>query len=585
MDDVNISLDELFDLFGGDGGTAYTEKKAKEIEKKIEAIYKQAAKEVNQKVSDFTRRHKIKADIKLKELKEGKITQAEYDRWMKGQIFQRRQWLALENHATDIYVNANKAALDVIRKGAFDVLMENANYERYALEKGAGINFGFGLYDYNAVSNLILNDPQVLPKKKLDARRDKPWNMRIIRSEIAQTIIQGEPLENLAKRLAVATGSKNMNLMRTHARTSLTGAQNSGRMQTLKDALGMSINVLKEWMATLDERTRTSHQELDGEKKKVNQKFSNGLKYPGDPEGHPREVYNCRCTLVGDLTDYPEDYERYDNINGRPIKNMTYKEWKAAKEGMTSIGKFQSQLGAAKTVNEVNDLMNGQGWFRTDSKGRVSKADLTGCDLDSAKSIAASYEQVFTKYPQLKGRLDAPDAHPIGMGSDTYAWCFIRRNGKVQVNPNMYNNWKNVERSYESDVTSGYHPFGTTAESIVTHEIGHAIDGLLAREGVKGGITASGEYRYASSSMRNTIMKRVLKLDSDIKEAYDKYERWDDSKWAMSRIVKENVSRYGSKNPQEWFAECFAEYITSANPRLVADEFGKELEKLLEGLK
>lgn len=41
------------------------------------------------------------------------------------------------------------------------------------------------------------------------------------------------------------------------------------------------------------------------------------------------------------------------------------------------------------------------------------------------------------------------------------------------------------------------------------------------------------------------------------------------------------VSRYASKNNQEWFAECFAEYITSANPRVVTTEFGKELEKLV----
>ena len=133
---------------------------------------------------------------------------------------------------------------------------------------------------------------------------------------------------------------------------------------------------------------------------------------------------------------------------------------------------------------------------------------------------------------------------------------------------------------YEYDVLSGWHPRGTTAESIVTHEIGHAIDGLLAREGVLGGITAKGEYRYASSTMRNTIMKRVAKKDPVMQQMFD---IWG-GKEGMSMAVHDYVSEYATKNPQEWFAECFAEYITSANPRAVATEFGKELEKLLDKL-
>jgi hypothetical protein len=168
------------------------------------------------------------------------------------------------------------------------------------------------------------------------------------------------------------------------------------------------------------------------------------------------------------------------------------------------------------------------------------------------------------------------------MGKNTYAWCYTRAGGKVQVNPDIYNNWQKVVDSYNRDVLNGFHPKGTTAESIVTHEIGHAIDGLLTQEGVLGGYTKSGEFRYASSSMKTTIMKRASKKDDGLLEALNMWS-WD-KKRSSAYAVSEYVSEYATKNPREWFAECFAEYITSANPRVVAREFGAELEKLIRRL-
>jgi uncharacterized protein with gpF-like domain len=60
----------------------------------------------------------------------------------------------------------------------------------------------------------------------------------------------------------------------------------------------MGILTEKEWMATHDKRVRDSHAAIDGETKPTDELFSNGLMYPGDPNGAPAEVYNCRCTMV-----------------------------------------------------------------------------------------------------------------------------------------------------------------------------------------------------------------------------------------------------------------------------------------------
>ena len=566
------------------------------LEQRIRETFEEAARDMEEKLADFNRRHRIKEQIHLKDVAEGRWTQEQFDSWMRGQVFQGKQWNAKKEQMQKILANANSTAVKMVNDQKKNLFAFNANYQAYQLEHGAGVDFGFGIFDSYAVERLIRSEPQLLPMWKIDEPKDYVWNSTNVNNAIRQGIIQGERLDQIAKRLSDGLSAKNMNKMLTFARTGMTEAQNAGRQTRLKEAEGMGIKVHKEWMCTLDEHTRWQHADLDGQKRPVDKPFEiDGYKirYPGDPTAHPSMVYNCRCTLVGDLDDFPEEYKRYDNIDGKPIKSMTYREWEKAKGKQFSKSKAsvvkefnQTGIGLCKTVQEVNDLLNSANLFRETALfgGKVikSKADLTGCDLDSAKSIAAAYEQVFAKYPQLKGKFDAPNAQPIGMSDNTYAWCYLRNNGLVQVNPGpqRYGNWKEITRQYEEDVLSGWHPKGTTAESIVTHEIGHAIDGLLARERILGGVAADGSYRYASSTLKNTIMKRAAKLDPDIAEGLNIDKMLNDT-WTTDTFV----SRYASKNNQEWFAECFAEYITSANPRVVASEFGKELEKLISKLK
>lgn len=599
-----------------DEATKYTDKKISKLIKEIESVYTEAAKDMEAKLNEFDNKYKIKLQKHEADVKKGIWTQEQLDSWKKGQAFQGQQWKAKQAYLLDTVHNANKIAVQMINGNMSDVFTFNANYEAYSLEHNVGINFGFSLYDSTTVAQLIKNNPQTLPEWKIDQPKDYIWNQKKLNSAVTQGIIQGESLDKITNRISQKLSSSNENLMKTFARTAMTGAQNSGRSTRLSEAKKIGLNVVKEWMSTLDDRTRDSHRAIDGEKISVGDKwhptkFSNGCRFPGDPQGPAHEVYNCRCTLVGDLVDYPAEYERYDNIEGKPIKNMTYIEWAQAKkkDKQIVVDSFQSLLGRAKTIQEVNDLMNDQGWWHVTTnfipldfgvntwdevkvvnydewKRLMPKADLTGVDLDSAKAIAASYEQIFERFPKLKGKFDPPDAHPRGMKDNTYAWCYSKMGGKVQVNPNRYNDWQKIVQSYNNDVVKNWHPYGTTAESIVVHELGHAIDGLLAQEGILGGVTASGQYKYASSTLKSTIMNRVAKKDLEIDKLWNA-KNWKgevDEYW-RSQAVAKNVSRYATKNNQEWFAECFAEYITSAQPRSVAAEFGKELEKLIERIK
>jgi hypothetical protein len=81
------------------------------------------------------------------------------------------------------------------------------------------------------------------------------------------------------------------------ARTDLNGLANGGSVIAARLA-GASF---KTWQATMDDRTRETHAEADGQTVPIEHAFEVGgeqLEYPGDPQGSDAEVANCRCTVI-----------------------------------------------------------------------------------------------------------------------------------------------------------------------------------------------------------------------------------------------------------------------------------------------
>ncbi len=82
------------------------------------------------------------------------------------------------------------------------------------------------------------------------------------------------------------------------ARTEVHTASMVGSLSAA-DSLGLTLD--KEWVSAEDGRTRPSHAEANGQTVGRDEGFQVGdatLQYPGDPEGPPEEVINCRCAMV-----------------------------------------------------------------------------------------------------------------------------------------------------------------------------------------------------------------------------------------------------------------------------------------------
>lgn len=306
-----------------DQAHAYADDVLMDIERRVSKEYARALRDLQDKLLKHMNAFKDDDRAHRKAVKDGSETPEEYARWRQAQMMQGQRWSdAVENMARGVTDTA-QISMDIINGRTPDVFAENHNYGAYEIESGTTIDTSYTLYDRDTVMRLLQYQPDLYPQASLNVPKDMLWNRRHITSAVTQGILQGESIPDIAKRMRRVAQMSKVTATRA-ARTCVTGAENAGRVDSYRRAIGMGIRVKKQWLATLDERTRASHRKLDGESVDIDAKFSNGLRYPGDPDGEGSEVYSCRCTLVADLEEFPaKEVKRASKLHG-----MSYDEWK-----------------------------------------------------------------------------------------------------------------------------------------------------------------------------------------------------------------------------------------------------------------
>lgn len=339
----------------------WTDRKIKQLEKRINKEYLKTMEELEEKTADYFRRFEIKDKKWRLWVKQGVKTEKEYQEWRLGQMCVGDRWEEMKQKIADEYHNANNMAKKIAYDASKEVYAENHNYGTYEVEKQAKVDTSYTLYDESTIERILRDDPDVLPQpgkkvtSRIAAELDERWNKQLVQSAIIQGILQGESIPKLATRLADSVGDKNRKAAIRNARTMMTGAQNAGRVDSYKRAQRMGIDLQQEWVATLDGRTRHEHRLLDGQRVNVGQPFEvegMTIRFPGDPQAAPRMIYNCRCTLISQLKGFEIDTQKYRQ--DPDLGGMTYNEWKHAKQAKSNPITLQEEKGESIRMSYIS---------------------------------------------------------------------------------------------------------------------------------------------------------------------------------------------------------------------------------------
>lgn len=351
-------------MANSDLGHKLTDKELAKLERRIAKLYREAGKELQATIDDYFEQFK-KRDEEMKALigtvQNGKEwTEADYKQWRLNQIGRGERYQAMRDKVAHRVTDANAVAVSYTNDATPSIYSLNRNYAAYTIESVAG-DVGFDLWDEQTVKRLIVEQPGLMPyypkDRALKRGIDLAYGKKQITASVTSSILQGKSIKHMADDLQMRITTMSRDSAIRTARTAVTGAQNAGRMDSYAAAQKMGIKLKREWVATLDNRTRHAHAMLDGQQAEIDKPFKvDGyeIMYPGDGSAPGYLVYNCRCTTIA-VVDGVDTSSGLRRTKDGLIPNMTYAQWEASKRGYDGKQLSAYHNGNKSTVKDVTD--------------------------------------------------------------------------------------------------------------------------------------------------------------------------------------------------------------------------------------
>ena len=276
-------------------------KKQKEVElaklrdeKKVLAAlkkqYEEAAKDVQAKI----RIHDDRIKVDMKGLENWDDLDAETKSIVQSQIYQKKFQEQLKAQIDETVKKLNAGQYDSIEAYLNDTYTTSAvGTARDLHDQGVPL---ITPIDKKAMLKSVELDPKLSNKlygSYMEQMKDN------IRAEVSRGIATADSYEHIARNISNRTNqafNKTMRIVRTEGHR----IQMEAAYEQQQKAKKAGADIVKQWDATLDGRTRPTHRKLDGQIRDIDDYFEvNGhkAKYPSG-FGRPEEDINCRCTLL-----------------------------------------------------------------------------------------------------------------------------------------------------------------------------------------------------------------------------------------------------------------------------------------------
>lgn len=322
-----------------DLGHKETDKRLEELTKDLQALYTSAFKDIEKKY--------LETNYLINHFKNVADT-AELEK-----LYRRSERLEaqLKAIARDIS-NANNEAYKMINGELLNVYDLNYKYGAYSVETDSGyeVYTDYNIFNRDIIKRLVADKENPFTLIKLDEMLDQDFVYRELKRVFLTEIIKGGTINDIAKRVTDIV-NKNLNDTIRIARTETTRLESMGRQDSFMYGKEQGLQLKKVWISTADKRTRDRHLRMNGELRELEERFSNGLMYPGEFGGKASEVINCRCTHVTELQGV-EKSAKLQALDDK-YKKATFDEWQRRKQAEADK---QAKKQAKNNKNSGGDL-------------------------------------------------------------------------------------------------------------------------------------------------------------------------------------------------------------------------------------
>ena len=387
----------------------------KAVIKRLNQVYAQALKDVNANIERLMKRF----DPDTGDLMQSAVYQLKYQNMIKDQLegilnqLQTNQFTGVSEYLDTCYEDGFVGSLfDLHGQGVPMAMPLNQESMVKAVQLDSKISQG--LY------TRLGEDVDLLKKK--------------IAAQVSRSIATGTSFAQCAKQLSGYTRIGYNNAIRI-ARTEGHRIQCSATHDAAQQAKDRGADIVKKWDATLDGKTRESHVAVDGQIREVEERFSNGLMFPGDPAGGAAEVINCRCgylqkakrwldgsfTKVNNFTkqiesfDSPEDYEEFKKGFFSPENKrfMNYSQQMEDKYKTKDWNKILDQM-TDREYKHYSKLLANNPLYNTKTSGTGDPIHSTlQSYLDESKKVRARYNELDANINRYYWDTDERKAHGV----------------------------------------------------------------------------------------------------------------------------------------------------------------------------